>query len=141
MTSPSTHRSRLLAMVEDAVEAEAEDNGEVAVEDKEEVEAKEATEELEEARVKVVKDKVRVVRAIHATRLSVMRTSPPSSPAFVTGPSGKVLISAWNQAPALGKTPGYQNQTNETLTSSTIKTTLKSFMICCIVTSYQKYIH
>ena len=55
--------------------------------------------------------------------------------------SEKVLISVWNQAPALGKTPGYQNQTNETLTSSTIKTTLKSFMICCIVTSYQKYIH
>ena len=74
-----------------------------------------------------------------ATRPRDMLTSPHSSPAGATGPTGSLRTSAWSRPRVPGRSFGSQNQIIEGLTSSTkVTRILKQFKIYCIRLTFPK---
>ena len=91
------------------------------------------------ARTSLTPDRTRT--PIQGIRLNVIQILLLSRPVTAIGPSESQLTFVWNQGHARGRTSGSPSPTNETLTSSTIITTIVNSMTCYTETDYQKYIH
>ena len=91
-----------------------------------------------QAKVKMVV-KVKGITVIPDTRRPGTPTCPRSSPASATGNSGSRLIFVWNQSPVHGRIIIFQNQTIDSLTSSTKRLTRNYYILLYIKIKFKKY--
>ena len=94
-----------------------------------------------EVKIKATKEAVPKARArdTRGTRWPGTPTCPRSSPASATGNSGSRLIFVWNQSPVHGRIIIFQNQTIDSLTSSTKRLTRNCYILLYIKIKFKKY--